>query len=62
MTTEQLKVLEALVEELIKDQPEEKIVRERMSAAGIEYSRDPIDRINKVLMALHFEQSDKEFK
>ncbi len=31
-----------------------------MDAAGIPDSKDPIDRINKVLLALHFEEKDKE--
>ncbi len=62
MTIERLQVLEALVEELLKDSPEEKVVRSRMLEAGIPDSKDPIDRINKVLVALHFEQTDKEFK
>ncbi len=56
-----LKVLETLVDELLKAQPEEKIVKKCMTAAGIEDSQDPIDRINKVLLALHFEEKDKEF-
>jgi len=62
MTPEKLRILETLVEELLKEIPEEKIVQDCMSAAGIPDSRDPIDRINKVLLALHFEEKDKEFK
>lgn len=57
-----LKILETLVDELMKDEPAEHVVSECMSAAGIEDSKDPIDRINKVLMALHFEVPDKEIK
>lgn len=60
MTNEKLSILETLVEELLKDSPEEKVVQNCMSAAGIHDSKDPIDRINKVLLALHFEQKDKE--
>jgi hypothetical protein len=61
MTTEKLRILEDLVEELLKDDPREKYVEEYMSKAGIPDSKDPIDRINKVLVALHFEESGKEF-
>jgi hypothetical protein len=60
MTIDKLNILETLVEELLKETPEEKVVRNCMSAAGIPDSKDPIDRINKVLLALHFEQKDKE--
>ena len=62
MNTGKLEVLEALVDELLKEQPEEKVVSKCMKSAGIPDSRDPIDRINKVLLALHFEEKDKEFK
>lgn len=59
-TVEKLQILETLVEELLKDDPEEKIVTSCMTQAGIPDSKDPIDRINKVLMALHFEDTKKE--
>ena len=62
MTSEKLSILEALVEELLKEAPEEKVVRNCMSKAGIPDSKDPIDRINKVLLALHFEEKEKEIK
>jgi hypothetical protein len=62
MTSEKLDILEKLVEELLKDAPEEKVVRGFMSEAGIPDTKDPIDRINKVLLALHFEEKDKEIK
>lgn len=58
---EKLRILEVLVEELLKDDPSENVVEEYMSHAGIPDSKDPIDRINKVLLALHFEESGKEF-
>jgi len=61
MTTEKLRILEDLVEELLKDDPREQIVEECMLKAGIPDSKDPIDRINKVLVALHFEEKGKEF-
>ncbi|HMN67040.1 MAG TPA: hypothetical protein PKC28_00745 [Bdellovibrionales bacterium] len=61
MTVEKLKILETLVDELLKETPQERVVRECMTKAGIPDSKDPIDRINKVLHALHFEEKDKEF-
>ncbi len=51
-----LEKLEALVEELIKDVPEENRVREMMFETGLAYTEDPVQRINMVLQALHFEE------
>lgn len=62
MEPEKLKALENLAEELLKDDPEESIVAKYLTAAGIDDPKDPIERINKVLMALNFEEDDKEFK
>lgn len=62
MTTDKLHLLEELVDELLKESPKEDLVRKRMNAAGIPDSKDPIDRINKVLTALHFEEKEKEIK
>lgn len=59
---ERLRILEILVDELMKDAPAETVVSKCMSECGLEDSKDPIDRINKVLMALHFEVPDKEIK
>lgn len=61
-SNEKLHVLEVLVEELLKDDPEEMLVQQCMTQVGIPDSKDPIDRINKVLMALHFEEAEKEIK
>ena len=61
-TVEKLRILEILVEELLKDDPIEKVVTNCMTQAGIPDSKDPIDRINKVLMALHFEDTKKEIQ
>jgi hypothetical protein len=44
--------LEVLVDELIKDAPQESRVRSCMEAAGLTYSNDPIARMNTVLTAL----------
>lgn len=60
MDTDKLHLLEELVDELLKESPKEEIVRSRMNAVGIPDTKDPIDRINKVLTALHFEEKDKE--
>ena len=60
-TPTKLRILETLVEELLKDAPEERRVREYMSAAGLEDKNDHVDRINTVLHALHFEEIDKGF-
>ena len=62
MTVDKLNILETLVEELLKESPQETIVRNCMNAAGIPDSKDPIDRINKVLLALHFEEKDKDIQ
>ena len=59
---EKLRILESLVEELLKDAPEEAKVTECLRAAGIPDGKDPIDRINKVLLALHFEERQRGFK
>lgn len=61
MTTDRLTILEQLVEELVKDNPTEERVQQCMLAAGLEDSKDPIDRINQVLRALHFEEKGKDF-
>lgn len=47
--------LEALVNELLKDEPCGKTVKAMMKQTGIDYSADPVEQINLVLRALHFE-------
>jgi hypothetical protein len=59
---DKLRVLETLVDELLKEVPAEEVVTSCMNAAGIPDSKDPIDRINKVLLALHFEEKQKGFQ
>jgi hypothetical protein len=44
--------LEELVDELIKEKPEETLVRLHMKAIGIRYTNDPVSRLNTVLTAL----------
>jgi hypothetical protein len=45
--------LEALVEELLKDSPVEPIIEKQMNDLDIPYTEDPVERINRVLEALH---------
>ena len=42
----------ALVEELIKDKPQDSLVRTFMRAAGLKYTADPIERMNLVFSEL----------
>ena len=50
---EPIDILENLVDELMKDQPEEQKLKDGMKAVGIEYSDDPVERINRVLRKMH---------
>ena len=45
--------LDLLVDELMKDQPDEKLVRQLMLKVGVPYSKDPIERVNRVLLKMH---------
>lgn len=45
--------LQDLVTELLKSQPDEEKVKQLMLAVGLEYSEDPIKRMNLVLQTLH---------
>jgi len=62
MEQEKLQLLETLVEELLKDEPAEEVVTTCMRDAGIPDSKDPIDRINKVLLALNFGEAEKDLE
>lgn len=44
----------------MKDEPVESVVIQCMQAVGLKDTKDPIARINQVLMALHFEEPKKE--
>ena len=44
--------LETLVDELIKDSPQEATLRSCMKAVGVAYSVDPVVRMHRVLEAL----------
>ena len=56
---EREQILSFLAEELIKTDPKTDMVKECMQKIGLEYSDDPVERINIVLQALHFSQPDK---
>lgn len=62
MSNESIEVYESLVEELLKDQPEEKRIETYMKKIGLDYTMDPLKRINQVLMALHSEKNQPEKK
>ena len=51
--SERVTRLEALVEEMLKDNPIEDRIQTQMKELEIEYSADPVERINRVLEALH---------
>ncbi len=53
MDTIRVSQLEALVEELLKDSPVEPIIEKQMNDLDIPYTEDPVERINRVLEALH---------
>jgi hypothetical protein len=61
LPAERLRVLELLADELMKDEPTESLVVEYLHQAGLQDAKDPIGRINQVLMALHFSEPGKEF-
>ena len=62
MSNESMETYEHLVEELLKDQPEEKRIEAYMKKVGLDYTMDPLKRINQVLMALHTEKDQTEKK
>ena len=56
MINEDVETYKNLVDELLKEQPEEKQVELYMRKVGLDYTQDPLKRINQVLMALHTDQ------
>lgn len=50
---EKIQAMEALVEELMKNDPCEDSIREFMGKVGLSYTSDPIERMSQVLIALH---------
>ena len=53
--------LEELAEELIKENPEETVVRAHMKAAGLKYSDDACERLTQVLQHLDDARQIKNF-
>ena len=51
--SERVTQLEALVEELLIDTPQEETIQKKMLDLNIPYTEDPVERINRVLSALH---------
>jgi hypothetical protein len=47
-----LQLLENLINEMIKDSPKEDRIRSCMLAAGLDYTSDPLGRMDKVLAEL----------
>lgn len=60
MAEEKIVLLESLVEELMKEQPNEHLIQDIMAQTGLHYSKDPITRINSVLQALEFNVPTRE--
>ena len=56
---ERLHLLEALAEELIKEDPAEEMVVSYLAKAGLADPANPIDRINQVLRAIGFLEENK---
>ena len=56
MDVQRLNLLEELVNELIKDHPEESKIKHFMDQTGVRYTEDPIERLDLVLKALHFQE------
>ena len=50
---EQIQALEVLVDELVKDRVSEKRIQDLMEKVGLEFTSDPIERMNRVLLRLH---------
>ena len=48
-----VEMLEELVEELLKDTPQEQAIQVKMKKLDLEYTEDPVERINRVLEVLH---------
>lgn len=62
METEVFEELEGLVEELSKNRPDETLIRRKMYKLGIGYCSDPVERLNRVLLALHGSEQENEWQ
>ena len=49
-----LELLDKLTTEVVKENPETEKVKQYMKKAGLDYSEDPIERINLVLNEIQF--------
>ena len=56
----QVKELDGLIAELTKDSPDLAYVERAMKILGLDFSSDPLQRLNTVLMALHPLANEKE--
>lgn len=59
---DRIRTLEILVDELIKETPQEDVIKENMQRIGLSYKVDPVDRLNMVLEALDFRESSQSSK
>ena len=56
----ELQQLEVLVDELIKEVPDESLVKNYMEKAGLDYKKDPVSRINYVLKLIDFSDNKEK--
>ncbi len=59
-SAESLASLEALVDELLKEAPEQERVQTMMQELGLPFQADPIAQLNTVLQALHGPLAERE--
>lgn len=65
MDSMKVQELEVLAENLVSDALKEHEIKLAMEKLGLEYCDDPVERLNKILRALHpsvDQVSDKDFK
>ena len=61
MAPDQIDVLEKLVDELLKDEPAQAVLKEGMAQVGLEYTDDPVERINRILLKMHESNKSMSF-
>lgn len=59
-TSGEVEALQALVEELISNKPNQGKLKRLMQESGIPYDQDPVNQMNQVLMALNRERPVKK--
>ncbi len=62
METKVFEELGGLVEELSKERPDETLIRRKMYNLGIGYCSDPVERLNRVLLALQGSEHEQEIE